>query len=150
MVHPNVDITCAEEPRKPGPEDLEFFFASGQVRLKSSLLLPQPWHVRVAEHGHAVRRERQYLVDRLLKGVGGLKWQSVNQVDIQAPEAQLACRDNQGTRQLIGLHAPDRLLYLGLEILNAHAEPVKSEPPQCFQMGAICYPRVDFDPDFGI
>ena len=42
------------------------------------------------------------------------------------------------------------LLHLGLEILDAHAEPVESQAAQRFEMRAIGDARIDFDADFGV
>ena len=106
--------------------------------------------MRVAEHGHAVGRERQHLVDRRLKCLGGLVRQAVNQIHAQAFKSQFARRQDQVARHFVRLHAVNRLLHLRLEILNAHAEPVESETPQRFQMRAAGHARIDFDSDLGV
>ena len=44
----------------------------------------------------------------------------------------------------------NRLLHFRLKILNAHAQPVESEPAQRFEMRAAGDARVDFDSDFRV
>ena len=44
----------------------------------------------------------------------------------------------------------NRLLHLRLEILNAHAEPVESQPAQSFQVRATGDARIDLDSDFRV
>ena len=110
----------------------------------------QPGHVRVAEHGDAIGRERQSLVDRVLETLGGLVRQAVDQVHVEAFEAEFARGGDQIARHFIGLHAMNRFLHLGLEILNAHAQAVEAQAAQRFQMRAIGDARVDLDSDFRI
>jgi len=44
----------------------------------------------------------------------------------------------------------DCLLHPLIEILNAHAETVESQPPQRFEVRAAGDARVHFDADFGV
>ena len=44
----------------------------------------------------------------------------------------------------------DRLLNLGLKILNAHAEAVESQAPQSLEVRAIRDAGINFDSDFGV
>ena len=115
MVHSDVNVSRAEKSLEPGAKDLEFLAALGQMRGECALLFPEPRHVRVAEHGHAVRGQRQHLFDRRLKGRGGLVRQSVDQVHAEAFKSQLARGDDQVARHLIWLDAANRLLHLWAE-----------------------------------
>src|SRR5580658_1949843 len=76
--------------------------------------------------------------------------QPIDQVDIQALEAQLARRENQIARHFVRLNPMNRFLDARLEILNPHAEPVEPEVPKRFQMLATGHSRIDFDSDLRI
>ena len=78
MVHSDVDVSGIEKPFEPGAKDAELLGSFGQVRGKCALLLFEPRHVRVAEHGHAVGREREHLVDGVLEAGGRLIRQTVD------------------------------------------------------------------------
>ena len=65
-------------------------------------------------------------------------------------KSELACGDDQIARQFVRLHAVNRFLHLGLEILNAHAQAVEAEAAQGFQVRAIGDARINFDADFRI
>ena len=106
--------------------------------------------MRVAEHGHAVGRERQHLVHGALESLGGLMGQSVDQVHVDAGKAQVARRLDQIARHLEGLNAVDGLLHFGIEVLNAQAQAIEAQALQAFQMLLGGDARVDFDADFGI
>src|SRR5271167_1490957 len=105
MVHADVDVSGSKKFVEPRAEDAEFLLVRGQMRLKRTLLLLQPGYVRIAEHGHSVRSEREHLVDRRLKTRGGLVRESVDQIDAEALKSQFARRKNQVARHFIRLHA---------------------------------------------
>ena len=104
----------------------------------------------VAEHRDAIGRERQSLINRVLETLGGLIRQAVDQVHVEAFEAEFARGDNQIARHFVGLHAMNRFLHLGLKILNAHAQAVEAEATQGFQMRAIGDARVNLDSNLRI
>jgi hypothetical protein len=52
----------------------------------------------VAEHRHAVRIERDHLLDGLRKALGGLQRQAVDQVNVDAVKAKPSRRFNQAAR----------------------------------------------------
>ncbi len=106
--------------------------------------------MRVTEHRDAIGHKREHLLDRVLETFGGLVRQAVDQIHIEAFEAEFARRENQVARHFVRLDAMNRLLHLRLKILNAHAEAVEAEPPQSFQVRAICDARIDFNSNFGV
>ena len=117
-------------------EDAEFFHAFGQVRGEGALLLAQPGHVRVAEHGHAVGSEGQHLVDGARESLGGLVRQAVDEVHVDAGKAECAGRGDQIARHLERLDAVDGLLHFGIEILNAQAEAIEAQALQALRDAA--------------
>src|SRR5713226_9572819 len=81
---------------------------------------------------------------------GRLMRQAINQIDIDAVKAERARGLQKVARQFEWLVAVDRLLHLGMKILDAHAEPVEAEPAECFQVRPRGHARVDLDADFGV
>src|SRR5271156_2504610 len=150
VVHANIEVARAEETLEAGAEDAEFFHSFGQVRFERALLLFQPGHVGVAEHGDAIGRERQSFINRVLETFRGLVGQAVDQIHVEAFETELARGGDQIARHFVGLHAMNRFLHLGLEILDAHAQAVEAEAAQGFQMGAIGDARVNLDADLRV
>ena len=110
-----------------------FSMPSGRCGQRA-LLLAKPGHVRIAEHGHAIGSEREDLIDGVRETLGGLVGQAVDQVHVDALEAKLARLGDQFGGHFQRLHAIHRLLHLGIEILNAHAQAVEAQPAQRFQM----------------
>src|SRR6185437_9657784 len=78
MVHPNVNVSGSQESFEAGAKDAELLGSFRQVRRKRALLFFQPGDVRVTEHGHAIRRESEHLIDGVLEASCGLMRQSVN------------------------------------------------------------------------
>src|SRR5580693_5527658 len=76
--------------------------------------------------------------------------QAIDQIDVDAVKSQRPRRANQIAGHLERLNAVNRLLDVGMEILNPHAQAVKPEPPQRFEVFARCDPRVDFDSDLRV
>ena len=150
VVHADVKVARAEKAFETSAKDAEFFHSFRQVRFERALLLLQPGHVRVAEHGDAIGRERQSLVNRVLETFRGLVGQAVDQIHVEALETEFARGDDQIARHFVGLHAMNRFLHLGLKILDAHAQAVEAEAAQRFQMRAIGDAWVNFDADLRI
>ena len=84
------------------------------------------------------------------EAVGGLVGQAVDQVDIDAVEAQRASLGDQIAGHLVGLDAMDGLLHFGIEILNAQAQAIEAQAAQAFQVLRAGDARIDFDADFGV
>ena len=84
------------------------------------------------------------------EALGGLQRQAVDQVDVDAVEAEPARLFNQAARHFERLDAMNRFLHLGMEILNAHAQPVEAEPPQSFEVRLRRHARIDLDADFRV
>ena len=63
---------------------------SGRWPGEGALLFFEPGHVGVAEQGDAVGSEGEDLVDGVGESLGGLVGQAVDQVDVDAVEAEVA------------------------------------------------------------
>src|ERR1700732_2348421 len=98
MVHADIEIARTEKFLESSSEDTEFLHPLRQMFLKRSLLLFQPGDVGVTEHGNAVWRERDRAVNRRPETGGGLVREAVNQVHVEAFEAEFACGDDQIAR----------------------------------------------------
>src|SRR6267142_4689381 len=101
--------------------------------------------MRVAEKGYAVRREANDLIHVVSKRAGGLIGKAVNQIDVDAVEAEIAGGEKQVARQFVRLNAVDRLLDICLEILNAHAETIEAQLAKSFKMCARSHAGVNLD-----
>src|SRR6266513_1173299 len=62
VVHADVEIAGLKKLEQAHAEDLKFFHAFRKMRGEGALLLLQPWHVRVAEEGYAIRSESKNLI----------------------------------------------------------------------------------------
>src|SRR6266403_875581 len=150
VVHTNVEIAGFEKLEQAHAEDLKFFHAFRKVRGEGALLLLQPRHVRIAEEGNAIRGESKNLIHGVGKCVCRLVGKAVNQIDVDAIEAEIASGEEQVARHFVGLNAVDGLLDFGLEVLNAHAETVETELAQRFEVGAGSDTRVNLDANLAI
>src|SRR5882724_9830240 len=150
MIHADVEVAGFKKLEQARAEDLEFFHAFGKVRGERALLFFQPRNVGVAEEGDAIGSELNDFIHRVCEAVGRLIGQAVDQVDVDAVEAEIASGEEQVARHFERLNAVDGFLHFGVKILNAHAEAVEAELAQGFEMLARGDPRVDFDADFGI
>ena len=106
--------------------------------------------MRIAEKRDAIRRQTDDLVHGVREGIRSLVRQSVDQIHINAVEAECASRLNEIARYFVRLDAVNGLLYRLVEILNAHTEAIETEAPQSFQMFARGDTGVDFDAYFGV
>src|SRR5207247_458796 len=70
---------------------------------------------------------------------------SINQIDVDAIEAELAGGEEQIARHFVRLDAVDGLLDFGLEVLNAHTEAIEAEFAESLEMLAGGHARVNFD-----
>src|SRR5207249_7220864 len=114
VVHTDIEIACVEKLEKAGAEDFKFFHALWKVRGKGALLLFEPRHVSVAEQSDAIRGDSDDLIYSVGKSVCGLVGKSVNQIDVDAIEAELAGGEEQIARHFVRLDAVDGLLDFGL------------------------------------
>ena len=64
----------------------------------------------IAEEGDAVRGEFQDLVYCVSEGFGGLVGEAVDEVDVDAVEAEVAGGLDQGAREFVGLDTIDGFL----------------------------------------
>ena len=150
VVHADIQVSGFHKCQQAAAENLKLLHALGQVRHKRALLLFQPRHVCIAEHGDAVRREPYDLLHRVLETLGGLVGQAVDQVHVDAVESQFARVGDQVARHFIGLNPVHRFLHLGLEVLNAHAQPVEAHLAHRLQVRARGHTRIYLDPDLRV
>ena len=149
VVHADVQVTSVDKFGQAGAEDFEFLHPFGKMRGEGALLFFEPGDVGVAEEGDAIGSEGDDLVDGVGKAIGGLVGEAVDEVDVDAVEAEVACGEYEIARQFERLDAVDGLLDFGVEVLDAHAESVEAEIAKDDEMVAGGDAGVDFDADFG-
>ena len=107
----------------------------GQVALVDlPLRLEHLRQVRVAVDGDAVRPRLDDGVERAREAVERLARQAVDQVDVDRAEAVRAAGVDHAQRFLDALHAVDRQLHRGIEVLHAEAGAVEAHggvAPRC-------------------
>ena len=103
---------------------------------KASLLFLDRGHMRVAEHRNAVRIDLDESIERLLKRRPCLFRQAVNQVRVNAFEAQRPRFVQQPACLFIWLDTAHDQLYGRIKILDSNAEPVESHLSQRSQVSA--------------
>src|SRR5216684_2635328 len=145
VVHADVEIAGLEKFEQAYTKDLEFLHAFREVSRKGALLLLQPRHVSIAEESYAIRGEFKNLIHGVGKSVRRLVGKAVNQIDVDAIEAEIARDEEQVARHFVRLNAVHRLLHAGMEVLNAHAETVEAELAQSFEMLAGGDARINLD-----
>src|SRR6266478_7647235 len=150
MVHADVEIAGLEKFEQAHAEDFEFFHAFREMRGEGALLFLQPRHVCVAEESDAVRGESENLIHGVGESDCRLVGKAVNQIDVDAVEAEIARGEEKVARHLVGLDAVHSLLHIGMEVLNTHAETVEAELAQSFEVLAGGYTRVDFDTNLAV
>ena len=94
------------------------------------LLRAEPGHVRVAEHGDALRPERMRQRHGALDVVGGLLGQAVHQIDVDAVDAEVVEQVDRGFDRLERLDAAGGGLHMGVEVLHAEAGAVDADVAQ--------------------
>ena len=72
----------------------------------------------------------------LRKALRGLVGQAVNQVHVDAVESPARAVEDQFAGHFEWLNAMNGLLHFGIEILDAHTQPIEAELPQSFQVRA--------------
>src|SRR5690349_588186 len=150
VIHPDVEVASLDEFEQAGTEDFEFLHAFGQVRGEGTLLLFEPGDVGVAEEGDAVWRQREDLINSGCKAIGGLVRQAVNEVDIDAVEAEQPRGSDEIAGDFVGLDTVNGFLDFGMEVLDAHAEAIEAKTTKGFDVSPSGNARIDFDSDFGV
>src|SRR5207302_11390316 len=102
------------------------------------------------EYAAAVGPQDEHIFDKASEPIGRLVRQSVNQIDVDALKTQPARSGDQFRSHLQRLDTLDRTLHLRIEILNAHAQAIKAEAPQRFQVLNASDARIHFNPNFRI
>src|ERR1700694_2859913 len=150
VVHADVEIAGVEKLEQAHAEDFKFLHTFREMSGEGALLFLQPRHVRVAKEGNAIGSESKNLIHRVGKSVRRLVGKTVNQIDVNAIEAEFARGEEQVARHFVRLNAMHRLLHIGVEILNATAKTVEAELAQSFEMLAGGHARVDLDAYFAV
>src|ERR1043165_7744754 len=101
--------------------------------------------MRVVEDGDAVRRNVDYLIDRVDKCRDRLMRKPVDQIEIDALESKFARPIDDLPRDLLGLHTIDRLLHPRVKVLHAKARAIESDLRKRRDMIATHIPRIDLD-----
>src|SRR5579859_6803315 len=115
-----------------------------------ALLLFEPGDVGVAEQSDAVGSEFEDLVDGVGEGFGGLVGEAVDEIDVDAIEAEFASGLDEGGGEFEGLDTVDGFLDERMKILDAHTEAVETELAKNFEMFAAGDAGIDFDADFSV
>jgi hypothetical protein len=115
-----------------------------------ALLLFEPRDVGVAEHGDAVGRKADDLIDGVSETFAGLIGKAVDEIDVDAVEAEFAGEKNEVARRFIALNAVDSFLDIVLKILNAHRQAVEAHAAEYFEVRAGGDARIDLNADFGV
>ena len=150
VVHADVHVPGLDELKQAGAKNLKLHHAFGEMPDKGTLLLFQPGNVRIAEQCDAVRAETDDLVDSVSEALGRLIRQAVNQVHVDAVEAEPARARKQIARHFEGLEPVNRFLHVELKILDAHAQAVKAQLSNRLEMRARGHTGIDFDADFTV
>src|SRR5258708_31925821 len=145
VVHADVEIAGVEKLEQAHAEDFKFLHTFREMRGEGALLLLQPRHVRVAEEGDAIGSESKNLIHGVGKSVRRLVGKAVNQIYVDAIEAEFAGGEEQVARHFVRLNAVHCLLHIGVEVLNAHAETIEAKLAQSFETLTGGYARVDLD-----
>src|SRR5579859_6120853 len=150
VVHADVEIAGFEKFQEAGAEDFKFLHALGEMARERALLLFEPGDVGVAEESDAVGSEFEDLLDGVGEGFGGLVGEAVDEIDVDAIEAEDASGLDQAGGEFEGLDAVDGFLDERMKILDAHTEAVETELAKNFEMFAAGDAGIDFDADFSV
>jgi hypothetical protein len=107
------------------------------------------WHVRVAVQRDAVRRAGDDPVERRREPSRRLPRQPVDQVDVHRREALRPCGVDHQPCLRFALHAVDRELNRGIEVLDAHRHAVEPQRGQERDGRGVDLARIDLDRDLG-
>ena len=106
--------------------------------------------MRVTEHGEAVGFHFQHGVNRLAERFRRLKWQAVNQIQIDRTEAEFAHPVHCLLRHFAWLDAVDGLLHFRIKILHAHGGAVETDFAQRNHVFAREPTRIHFHARFDV
>src|SRR5215470_6039936 len=115
-----------------------------------SLLFLQPRNMRVTEKRNAVRAEPDNLIHRVRETRCCLIRKPIDQIYVDAVEAQFARGQDQIAGHFEGLNPVHRLLYFRVEILNSHTQAIEAQPAKRFQVFARGDPRINLDSNFAV
>ena len=128
MIEAQVDVARRVEGGDGVAEDVELLGGAGhRVDVHRRLVALHPRDVRVVEERDALGPDVQHALDGVREARAGLVRQAVDQVHVDRSHALLARPVDDAARQLLGLDALDGLLDLGVEVLDAHRDPVEAE-----------------------
>src|SRR5262245_15176269 len=82
VIEPDVPVAGAGQLANRFDKDSKLLHSLGQVTLEASLLFFHPRHMRIAEHGDAIRLHVDDLADCVAEAPRGLVRKPVDQVDV--------------------------------------------------------------------
>ena len=106
--------------------------------------------VCVRVQSDAVGPQLAHLLHRSREALGRLPGKPVDEICVDGEVAQLPGTLHQSLHHLERLNAVDRLLHLGIEVLNPEAEAVEAERAEVRQSFGRHGARVDLDRDLGV
>ena len=109
-----------------------------------------PRHEREGIDGDPVRPKLDHLLERAPESGDGLQRQAVDQVDVDRAEPGRAGADEHVLRLLERLHAMDRLLDVGREILDPRRQAVEPESAQRLEVRRVGRAGIDLDADLRV
>ena len=90
-------------------------------------MLFHPRHMRITKNRNAIRIKRRSLADIFLQMGKGLVRQAINQIDIDIVDTGVAHKGKGLLHLIQRLHAANRPLHIGIEVLKAKADPIDAD-----------------------
>ncbi len=146
VIHADKVIALLRQRRDGLLQDLQLQLRRRQLRLFDfTLRRKQRRQMRVVEYAHAVRIKRNHALQGIGEALRRLQRQAVDKIDAGRVKALRARARHQRKDRLFVLNAIYALLHRFIEILYAHAQPVKAELAQVRNSIGIDFSRIDFD-----
>ena len=123
--------------------------ARQRTLLDALLVRLHPGNVRVTKTGHAIGGHGQRRLDGAREAAGGLPWQPVDEVEVEAGEPLGARQLDHVPYHTHRLHPADRFLHRLIDILHAVADAGEAELPEGAQLFPRHEPWVGFHRTFG-
>ena len=149
VIHADVAVAVGGEALDGIKHDVHLRHCIGQIGGQNSALgLEVVGQMRVVVERNAVGREFKHLVDRLRKGFAGLLRQTVDQIHVDGVEPLGAGCIHRFLCHFKGLNAVDRLLHIGIEVLDAERHAVQTNFTELFHLRGTAGTRIDLNGEF--